>query len=122
MSEEQNHIKAYPCVPLRGISIFPNTIVHFDIGRDKSVRALEAAMADDKLIFVSSQKDESVLIPTFNDIYDVGTIVKVKQMLKINGDVVRILVEGINRAKIYTPISDDGYMSCTVVEYPEIHS
>ncbi len=122
MSEEQNHIKVYPCVPLRGISIFPNTIVHFDIGRDKSVRALEAAMADDKLIFVSSQKDESVLIPTFNDIYDVGTIVKVKQMLKINGDVVRILVEGINRAKIYTPISEDGYMSCTVVEYPEIHS
>ena len=110
--------KVYPCVPLRGISIFPNTIVHFDIGRDKSVRALEKAMADDKLIFVSSQKDENVLIPTFKDIYNVGTIVKVKQMLKINGDVVRVLVEGLKRAKLDTPISEDNYMSCTVVELP----
>ncbi len=111
--------KVYPCVPLRGISIFPNTIVHFDIGRDKSVRALEAAMSGDKLIFVSSQKDESVLIPTFDDIYAFGTIVKVKQMLKINGDVVRILVEGIVRARLDSPVSEDGYMSCTVTEYPD---
>lgn len=109
--------KVYPCVPLRGISIFPNTVVHFDIGRDKSVRALEAAMAGDKLIFVSSQKDDSVLIPTFSDIYTIGTIVKVKQMLKINGDVVRVLVEGISRAHLDTPISEEGYMSCTVTEY-----
>ena len=111
--------KVYPCVPLRGISIFPDTIVHFDIGRDKSVRALEAAMAGDKLLFVSSQKDENVLIPTFNDIYEVGTIVKVKQMLKINGDVVRVLVEGIRRAKIETFVSEEGYMSCTLMEYPQ---
>ena len=111
--------KVYPCVPLRGISIFPDTIVHFDIGRDKSVRALEAAMSDDKLIFVSSQKDESVLIPTFSDIYNVGTVVKVKQMLKINGDVVRVLVEGLFRAKLDTPITEEGYMSCTVTEFSD---
>ncbi|MBP3816389.1 MAG: endopeptidase La [Firmicutes bacterium] len=110
--------KVYPCVPLRGVSIFPDTVIHFDIGRDKSVRALEAAMADDKLIFVSSQKDENILIPTFSDIYNVGTIVKVKQMLKINGDVVRVLVEGIRRAKLDTPISEEGYMSCTLIELP----
>ena len=108
--------KVYPCVPLRGLSILPNTVVHFDIGRDKSIRALENAMADDKLIFVSSQKDENVLIPTFSDIYSVGTIVKVKQMLKINGDVVRVLVEGLKRAKLDTPMSEEGYMTCTVTE------
>ena len=111
--------KVYPCVPLRGISIFPNTIVHFDIGRDKSIRALESAMAGDRLIFVSSQKDESVLIPTFNDIYEFGTIVKVKQMLKINGDVVRVLVEGLSRAKLETVYSESNYMSCAVKEIPD---
>ena len=111
--------KVYPCVPLRGISILPHTVVHFDVGRDKSVRALEKAMSGDKLLFVSSQKDESVLIPTFDDIYPVGTIVKVKQMLKINGDVVRILVEGLERAKLDVPMSEEGYMSCTLIEMPE---
>ncbi len=111
--------RVYPCVPLRGVSIFPNTIVHFDIGRDKSIKALERAMAGDKLMFVSTQKDESILIPTFDDIYKTGTVVRVKQMLKINGDAVRVLVSGICRAKIDTPISEDGFMSCTVHELPE---
>ena len=111
--------KIYPCVPLRGISILPHTVVHFDVGRDKSIRALEKAMSDDKLLFVSSQKDEGVLIPTFKDIYPIGTIVKVKQMLKINGDVVRILVEGLERAKLEVPMSEENYMLCTVIEMPE---
>lgn len=111
--------KVYPCVPLRGITIFPNTVRHFDIGRDKSVRALETAMAGDKLLFVSAQKDEGILIPTFEDIYPMGTIVKVKQMLKINGDIVRVLVEGLRRAKLDVPMYEDEYMSCTVEEFPE---
>ena len=111
--------KVYPCVPLRGISIFPNTVVHFDLGREKSIRSLEVAMSGDKLIFVSSQKDENILIPTFGDIYPIGTLVKVKQMLKINGDVVRVLVEGHRRAQLDTPISEDDYMACTVTELPE---
>lgn len=51
-----------PCIPLRGVSIFPNTVVHFDIGREKSIKALEAAMGTDKLMFVSTQKDENILI------------------------------------------------------------
>ena len=70
-------------------------------------------------MFVSTQKDESILIPTFDDIYKTGTVVRVKQMLKINGDAVRVLVSGICRAKIDTPISEDGFMSCTVHELPE---
>ncbi len=112
MSEEIKDL--FPCIPLRGVCIFPNTVVHFDIGRDKSIRALEKAMADDKLMFVSSQKDENVLIPTFDDIYTVGTIVKIKQMLKIQGDAVRVLVEGICRAEILQRMEEEAYMSCTV--------
>ena len=53
-----------PCIPLRGLSIFPRTILHFDIGREKSIKALETAMNGDKLLFVTSQKDENILIPT----------------------------------------------------------
>ena len=106
--------KVFPCIPLRGVSIFPNTVVHFDIGREKSIRALEKAMAVDKLLFVSTQRDESVLIPTFNDIYKMGTLVRIKQMLKIQGDAVRVLVEGICRAEIAEPVAEETYMSCTI--------
>ena len=111
--------KIYPCIPLRGVSIFPNTVVHFDIGREKSIRALEKAMAVDKLLFVSSQKDDNVLIPTFADIYEAGTVVKIKQMLKIQGDAVRVLVEGLCRARLKARVSEDTYMSCTVDEIHE---
>ncbi len=103
-----------PCVPLRGVTIFPHTVVHFDIGREKSIRALERAMATDKLLFVSTQKDEKVLIPMVSDMYPIGTVVRVKQMLKIQGDAVRVLVEGLCRAVIDECITEDHYISCTV--------
>lgn len=117
MSEE---IKVYPCIPLRGVSIFPNTVVHFDIGREKSVKALEKAMTEDKLLFVATQKEEDILIPTFDDIYEIGTVIKVKQMLKIQGDAIRVLVEGVTRATIVDRCSDDEYMSCTIAELPDL--
>ncbi|MBR3785220.1 MAG: endopeptidase La [Firmicutes bacterium] len=104
----------YPCIALRGVSIFPNTVTHFDIGREKSIRALEKAMSKDKLLFVSTQKDENVLIPTFDDVYEIGTLVKIKQMLKIQGDAVRVLVEGLHRGAIDEVISEEDYMSCTI--------
>ena len=103
-----------PCVPLRGVTIFPHTVVHFDIGRDKSIRALEKAMASDKLLYVSTQKDESILIPTVEDMYETGTVVRVKQMLKIQGDAVRVLVEGIGRATIEQVIGQDDYIFCSI--------
>ena len=109
----------YPCIALRGVSIFPNTVTHFDVGREKSIRALEKAMAKDKLLFVSTQKDENVLIPTFDDVYEIGTFVKIKQMLKIQGDAVRVLVEGLHRGAIDEVISEDDYMSCTIVPIME---
>ncbi len=114
MCEEKYEERVFPCIALRGVSIFPNTVVHFDIGREKSIKALEKAMADDKLLFVATQEDEDILIPTFNDVYNFGTLVKVKQMLKIQGDAVRVLVEGIARAHITMPISEESYLACHI--------
>ena len=105
-----------PCVPLRGLSVFPRTILHFDIGREKSVKALETAMATDKMLFLTSQKDENVLLPTPDDFYEIGTVVRVKQMLKVHGDAVRVLVEGKYRAKLENVIMDDPYLLCEVSE------
>ena len=87
--------------------MFPQTVSHFDVGREKSVKALEAAMRKDKILFVSSQKDENILIPTEEDFYKVGTVVKIKQMLKIQGDSVRVLVEGLYRAVIKETVQDE---------------
>ena len=86
--------------------------MHFDIGRDKSIRALEAAMASDRTLFVSTQMDENVLLPKFDDIYETGTLVKVKQMLKINGDAVRVLVAGISRAVFREAVPNERFMEC----------
>ncbi len=104
-------MNAMPCIPLRGLLIFPNTVLHFDVGREKSIKALETAMAGNKLLFVASQKDENILIPTEDDYYRVGTVVKIKQMLKIQGDTVRVLVEGLHRAAIKEVVSEDPYIA-----------
>jgi ATP-dependent Lon protease len=104
-------MNAMPCIPLRGLLIFPNTVLHFDVGREKSIKALETAMATDKLLFVASQKDENILIPTEDDYYRVGTVVKIKQMLKIQGDTVRVLVEGLHRAAIKEVVSEDPFIA-----------
>ncbi|MGF6375204.1 ATP-dependent Lon protease [Clostridiales Family XIII bacterium PM5-7] len=119
LNNEELTKEILPCIPLRGVSIFPNTVIHFDIGREKSIRALEKAMASDKILFVSTQRDDGVLIPTFDDLYEIGTVVKIKQMLKIQGDAVRVLVEGICRAKLEERITEENFMSCTVMEIYE---
>ena len=72
-----------PMIPLRGLTIFPNMVLHFDIGREKSINALENAMLNEQYIFLSAQKDENVALPTAEDFYEIGTVAKVKQMLKL---------------------------------------
>lgn len=112
-----------PCIPLRGLIVYPNTILHFDMGREKTIRALEAAMARDKILFVTAQKDENILIPTEDDYYRIGTVIKIKQMLKIQGDTVRVLVEGLYRASIKEVVAEDPYISVSLdrlksIDYP----
>ena len=105
-----------PCIPLRGLIVYPKTVLHFDIGREKSIKALETAMETDKLLFVAPQMDDSVLIPTADDFYHTGTVVKVKQMLKIQGDGVRVLVDGLYRAKIDWINSGEPYFRVAVTK------
>lgn len=89
-----------PMVALRDVIVFPYMALHFEVGREKSVAALEKAMEDDQLIFLAAQKDKEVSDPDHDDIYEVGTVSKIKQILKLPGDIIRVLVKGIYRAKI----------------------
>ena len=89
-----------PILALRGLAVFPEQTVHFDVGREKSVRALEAAMKKDATLLLIPQKDLITDDPKFADLYSVGTVVKVKQMLKSQGENIRVLVTGICRARI----------------------
>ena len=100
---EQNYTKIdheLPLIPLRGLAIFPYMILNFDIGREMSLKALDQAMMEDELVFLTSQIEAEVDEPTTEDFYHVGTICKVKQVIKLPGDTVRVLVEGISRGRI----------------------
>jgi ATP-dependent Lon protease len=106
-----------PLIPIRGIGIFPNTVIHFDIGREKSINALEEAMLEDSDIFLTVQKVADMESPKEDDFYEVGVICKIKQMIKMPGDNIRVLVEGINRAKIVSVTQDDPYFEVALDEY-----
>lgn len=105
-----------PLIPLRGLTVFPYMILHFDIGRDASISALEEAMVNNQLIFLAPQKKAEVNKPTVDDFYKVGTISKIKQMLKLPGDTIRVLVEGISRAKIAHILQEEPYFVVEVEE------
>ncbi|MDD2574571.1 MAG: endopeptidase La [Bacillota bacterium] len=115
--EQSKKTKVLPLLPLRGISVFPYMMLHFDVGRDKSVSALDEAMVKDQLIFLVSQRDAATDEPTANDYYQVGTISKIKQLLKLPGDTIRVLVEGIHRARIVTHIKDAPFFEVEVEEF-----
>ena len=87
-----------PLMPLRGLMIFPHMVLHFDVGRPRSIAALEAAMLEGQQIFLSAQKDGEVENPTAEDICRVGTIALIKQVLNLPGDSLRVLVAGRQRA------------------------
>lgn len=105
-----------PLIPLRGIAVFPYMVLHFDVGREKSINALEEAMLDDQLIFLTSQKEADIDIPSEEDFYHIGTICKIKQMLKMPGDTIRVLVEGVSRAKIKEFVSSEPYFEVVLDE------
>ena len=89
-----------PILSLRVLAIFPNQTVHFDVGRPKSVAALEAAMKDNQVLFLTPQKDIMVDDPKMADLYPIGTIVQVKQVLRAQDENIRVLVTGLSRGRI----------------------
>jgi len=105
-----------PVLPLRGLTVFPQMELHFDVGRDKSVKALEEAMMTDQLAFLVTQIDARVDEPGENDIFKTGTVSKVKQLVRIADDTVRVRVEGICRAQVSGFVSLEPFFMAEVVE------
>lgn len=99
-----------PMVALRDVIVFPYMALHFEVGREKSIAALEKAMEDDQVIFLSAQKDKEISEPATDDIYEVGTVSKIKQILKLPGDIIRVLVKGVYRARIDAYIKTEPFL------------
>ncbi len=110
-----------PLLPLRGLLVYPTMVLHLDVGREKSVQALEKAMVDDHLIFLTTQKDISIDEPSEDDLYGMGTLTRVKQMLKLPNGTIRVLVEGLKRAQIidFQDETEHYSVSVKVFEDPE---
>ncbi|MFD1781098.1 endopeptidase La [Fredinandcohnia salidurans] len=108
-----------PLLPLRGLLVYPTMVLHLDVGREKSVQALEKAMVEDHIIFLTTQKDVAIDDPTEDDIYNIGTLTQVKQMLKLPNGTIRVLVEGLHRAEIKEIYDNETYYSVKVKTFEE---
>lgn len=108
-----------PVLALRGLTVFPKATMHFDVGREKSVRALDKAMSKDQHIFLVTQKNLRDDDPTFKELYTIGTVAQVRQVLKMPGDSIRILVCGEYRARIVQPIQTTPYLAASLEALPD---
>lgn len=111
--------RVLPLLPLRGILVFPYMVIHLDVGREKSVQAIEEAMIQDRHIFLATQKEAQTDDPIQDDIYQIGTVAEVKQLLKLPGGTIRVLVEGIARGRIKNYTSLEPYFQVEVEQYSE---
>ncbi|RDI44183.1 endopeptidase La [Falsibacillus pallidus] len=111
-----------PLLPLRGLLVYPTMVLHLDVGRERSVQALEQAMMDDHLIFLTTQKEVSIDNPEEDDLYQMGTLTKVKQMLKLPNGTIRVLVEGLNRGEITKFHHEDDFYSVELNIYEDDES
>ena len=110
---------SYPVLPLRDIVVFPHMIVPLFVGREKSVRALEEVMADDKQILLSSQIDPSIDDPASDGIYQTGVLANVLQLLKLPDGTVKVLVEGQARVRITEYLSNDRFFEARAIYLTE---
>ena len=107
--DNQNNNSVLPLIPLRDIVVFPNMVAPLFVGRDKSVKALENAMNKDKNIILVTQKTSSIDEPQSDDIYEIGTLGKILQLLRLPDGTVKVLVEGSKRVKILNFKDNDKY-------------
>lgn len=119
MGTNEANQRRIPLLPLRGLLVYPSMVLHLDVGREKSVKALEKAMIDDQLLFLSSQSEINVEEPQQEDIYNVGTLTKVRQMLKLPNGTIRVLVEGLARAEILEYTDEEEFYEVIIQEWPE---
>jgi len=105
---------AMPLIPVRGIVIFPYMVLHFDVARDKSIKALEAAMQNGQTAFLTTQMDAGENEPDKEGLYKIGTVAKIRQLLRLPQNYVRVLVEGVGRAELATLDTEGEYYKCQV--------
>ena len=125
-TKEINLWEVMPAVALRGLTVFPHMIIHFDVSRQKSIIAVEQAMMQEQKLFLVTQKDMSVEEPVQEELYTIGTIACVKQVSKLPGGLVRVLVEGISRGKlelmesVTIEDSEDEFLQASVSRIEEV--
>ena len=118
MSKEWDleQVSTMPVIALRGLTVFPNVLIHFEVSRDVSVKALEEAITAGSSVFLVGQKDISVEAPEQKDLYTVGTISNIRQILRMPGDNVRVMVEGQKRGRLVQLLREEPYLEAEVQE------
>lgn len=106
-----------PAVALRGMVILPGMIAHFDISREKSIKAVEACMMEDQRIFLVTQRDMEQEEPAIEDLYKIGVIAEVRQVIKLQNNIIRILVEGKERAELSSFLDMEAYLNAEVIRF-----
>lgn len=112
-----SQIRTLPLLPLRGLLVFPSMVIHLDVGREKSIQAIESAMMADHLIFLATQREAQNDDPAERDIFLTGTVAEVKQLLKLPGGTIRVLVEGIARGKVRRFLRLAPYFKVEIEQY-----
>ena len=112
-------IMKMPAVALRGMVILPGMVAHFDVSRKKSIAALEAAMVKDQMVFLVAQKDVEQENPDIEDLFKIGIIAEVKQVIKLQNNIVRILVEGKERAELSAFLENPDYLLAEIIRFDE---
>lgn len=116
----RDEIRMLPAVALRGITILPGMIAHFDISREVSIKAVERAMKDGDSIFLVTQKDTNKENPEIEDLQSIGVIAEIKQVVRLQNDIIRVMVEGEQRAEVYEIVQDQqDYLEARVIAYIE---
>ena len=116
MFMESNLPVTMPALALRGLTVFPNMLLHFDVGREASIKALDEAMTTGQPVFLVAQRDLSVESPQLNDLYTIGTTCNVRQILRLPGDNVRVMVEGVSRGRMHSLPQTSPYLMAEVEE------
>ena len=119
--------RTIPVIPMRGLTVLPTMVLHFDISRDKSIKAVEAAMAEDQMIFLVTQQNPDDNNPGLRNLYNFGVSARIRNVAKLPKNIVRVMVEGVERGRLIGVEDYDGYLHASVdfarereVEYDEI--
>lgn len=114
-----SQVRALPLLPLRGVLIFPYMVVHLDVGREKSIQAIESSMMGERSIFLATQREAQTDDPAEDDVFLTGTVAEVKQLLKLPGGTIRILVEGVARGRIRRFLGFEPYFKVEIEQYTD---